>query len=64
MAQVVARLPGMRVARVRSSTPHTKKDVVSTENKKKKKKKKSIRPTLLIYPPLMNNQVSLHFFVI
>uniref|UniRef100_A0A8C9PUX3 Small nuclear ribonucleoprotein E n=1 Tax=Spermophilus dauricus TaxID=99837 RepID=A0A8C9PUX3_SPEDA len=32
VAQVVARSPGMRAARVRSSAPHTNKDVVSAEN--------------------------------
>ncbi len=32
VAQAVARSPGMRAARVRSSSPHTNKDVVSAEN--------------------------------
>ncbi|XP_058436708.1 mitotic checkpoint protein BUB3 isoform X1 [Marmota monax] len=32
VAQVVARSPGMRAAWVRSSAPHTNKDVVSTDN--------------------------------
>ncbi len=31
VAQAVARSPGMRAARVRSSAPHTNKDVVSAE---------------------------------
>ncbi len=32
VAQAVARSPGMRAARVRSSAPHTNKDVVSAKN--------------------------------
>ncbi len=32
VAQAVARSPGMRAAGVRSSAPHTNKDVVSAEN--------------------------------
>ncbi|KAG3278413.1 hypothetical protein H1C71_005356 [Ictidomys tridecemlineatus] len=32
VAQAVARSPGMRAAQVRSSAPHTNKDVVSAEN--------------------------------
>ncbi len=37
VAQVVARSPGVRVARVRTSAPHTNKSVVSADKKKKNK---------------------------
>ncbi len=46
VAQEVARSPGTRAARVRSSAPHTNKDVVSAENYKKINIKNSLSLSL------------------